>query len=536
MYRKYPVVIMTVLALFVFFGCGKSSSDKGSGATGSMAISFTDAPGDYDHVWITVTDVWIHTSDAADPGPQGGGWLKFPLIEPKTVDLLALANGGTQSIWDNIILPVGHYQQIRIVLADTNDALAASATTALNGSTLKYNNEVVINGVEYPLHIPDAQHGIRLAGSFRITVGGTLRLAIDFDANHDIVEFRKGTEYILKPRLSYFNLDNAGAIIGRISTGGTFTTTPRFVVKAEKLSDDGTRHVVRRVTVPDATGKFVLYPVSAVTTETYDIVLRGLDHQTAIIKGVPVMRGTTPTSGATDMGTIPMTPASIPDYTVDGTIASPTGAWVEFEQTLPGMNEAPYQIRFRHFNPMTGTFDSFRLSNDQIQVGTYISSGVTSSLTTTAPQEGVGGFMAIANAVLYDRSAPQPVTSGTTTVAFGNLTVQSPWTGNSVMGSIKMITPPKMNNTMDRGVLFAVHGGMIVNAISVDSQMATGGAYTIMNIPGGSPGNPLVGAFYGIEAVGWSSTDPLAKAVAIPELVDLRTGDDFADVRMKPLW
>jgi hypothetical protein len=501
-----------------------------------MAISFTDAPGDYDHVWITVTDMWIHTSTAADPGLEGGGWLKFPLAEPKTVDLIALANGSAQSIWDNIVLPVGHYQQIRIVLADTDDPLTVSATTAHDGSTLKYNNEVIIHGVEYPLHIPDAKHGIRLVGSFRVTVDGTLRLAIDFDANHDIVEFRRGTEYILKPRLSYFNLFYAGAIIGRISTGATFTTAPRFVVKAEKLKEDGTYHTVRRVTVPDATGRFVLYPVSAVSIETYDIVLQGLDYRTVIIKGVPVTRGTTPGSGATDVGTILMTPASTLDHAVNGTITSPTGAWVEFSQTLPGENEVPYEIRFMHFNPLTGSFEGLMLSNDDIQFGNYVSNGVISSLTTTTPREGAGGYAAVANAILYERSAPLLVTSGTTTVAFGNLTTEAPWTGNSVSGSITMINPNKMNNKMDRGVLFAVNGGMIVNAVAVDSQMAEGGAYSIANIPGGTPDNPFAEAFYGIEAMGWSSTDPVYKAIALPKNADLRRGDDFGDVRMKALW
>ena len=90
---------------------------------------------------------------------------------------------------------------------------------------------------------------------------------------------------------------------------------------------------------------------------------------------------------------------------------------------------------------------------------------------------------------------------------------------------------------MDTGVLFAVHRGMIVNAISVDTQMATGGAYTITNLPGGTPGDPLHRGFYGIEAVGWSESSPFwHKAFAIPKIVDLRTGNDSADMNMIPFW
>jgi hypothetical protein len=97
---------------------------------------------------------------------------------------------------------------------------------------------------------------------------------------------------------------------------------------------------------------------------------------------------------------------------------------------------------------------------------------------------------------------------------------------------------PAMNNTMDRGVLFAVHGGMIVNEINIGTsggQIASGGTYTLSNLPGGSAVTPLFGAFYGIEPLGWSSTTPSAKAFAIHRIVDLSTGDDTADFIMLPL-
>jgi hypothetical protein len=495
-----------------------------------MAVSLVDAPGDFDSVWITVKDIWIHSSDAADPRPGVAGWHKYPLAAPRTIDLMTLTNGNAQSIWDSISLPIGTYQQIRLVLADTDGALADSATAA----GLKYNNEVVTGGAEYPLHIPDARHGIRLAGTFTITEGATLKLAIDFDAGEDIVEFRKGTEYILKPRLEYFDLDHVGAIVGKLATSGTFTTAPRFVIKAERLTTNGTStfHFVRRWTVPKPDGSFILYPVSTLVTTAWDVVIRGLEHQTMIIKGVPITSGATPASGATDLGTITMTAAARPDFTVDGTITSPTGAWVNFYQKLPGADEYPYEIRFRHFNPLLGEFRGFKLSSDPLQVATY-TTGIL-SFTTATPIQGAGGYHAVAGAILYRPSVSMPVTSATTTVAFSSdLVVNTPWTGNSVSGSTTMQNPT-MNNKMDQGVLFAAHGGMIVHAIQVDRQMATGGAYTITNLPGGSPGNLLPSAFYGIEAVGWSTTNPLMKAVAVPQVVDLRNGNDTADLNMLP--
>ncbi len=528
----------------LFFGmltllssCGGSSSGGGTAAQqGAVNLSLVDAPGDFDHVYVTARDVWFHTSDVADP--RATGWVKFPLTTPVTIDLLALANGDMEPIWENIQLPVGTYKQIRIFLEPT---YPNSANPAPSGHS--YFNEVVTGSTTFPLYIPDADHGIKLVGAFAVKTGATLKLAVDFDAGEDIVELHNGIDYVLKPRLKCFDLDHAGAIIGKLASGGTFTTAPHFVIKAERLDSTGTNtyHVVRRWTVPRADGSFTLYPVSTRVTSTWDVVVRGLNYKTVIIKGVPLTNGSTPIIGATDLGTIQVSPvaATSQDYPVAGTITAPTGAWVQFYQTLPGTNEYPYEIRFRHFNPLWGGFNqTFMLNNDQIQTGHYISNSIISALTTTTPVEGIGGYQAIASAILFDRSSAVPVSSATTTVEFDTpLTVSSPYSSNSVTGMIVMNNPVKMMNKMDRGLLFAVNGGMIVNSIDISSSMMAGGPYTISDLPGGSPTTPLYGAFYGIDAVGWSSSNPLLyKAIAIPQIVDLRTGNDTVNMTMLPLW
>jgi hypothetical protein len=521
MHRRYLEVFMLILSLLTLFACGGGGG--GAPATGGATVSLTDAPGDYDHVYVTVRDIWFHSSDAA--GPDDGGWRKYPLAAPVTVDLLTLSNGVVGSpIWGDIILPVGNYQQIRLVLAGTEDALTDSAKTAKTGASLQYNNEVMIGANEYPLRVPVARHGIRLTGSFKITNGGKLRLAIDFDAGHDVVDIlRNGVpEYILKPRLTYCDLDDAGAIIGSIDpiSAATNTTSSHFVIKAEQVNDplNPQYHVVKRWTsVHPTTGKFVLYPLKP---GTYDIVLRGIGHQTVIIKGVPAAKGTTPASGATVVPMITMA-ASSGDYPVNGTIPSPTGAWVNFYQTIQD-GSVPYEIRFRHVNPITGQFTSFKLSSDQLQVASYGTGTLISAPTGTMPVGGNGTFTAIADAILYDRSASQPVSSGTTTVSFTTpLTPTAPAVSRSIGGAISL---PSMGMGMSKGILFTVHGGMIVNTISVDSQMmSNGGLYTMANLPGGSLSNPLPGAFYGVEALGWSST---SLGIGIPRVADLRTGDD----------
>jgi hypothetical protein len=534
-YARYCALFLSMMIIISLQACG---GDGGNETTGTVEVSLTDAPGEFEGVFVTIKAIGFHRSDAADP--RTGDWLKHTLATPVKVDLLNLSNGNMQTLWSSIPLPAGTYRQIRLFLEPT------FVTASPAGP---YRNYVVIGGNDHPLHIPAVDHGIKLAGTFVVMTGNRLRLAIDFDAGHDIVEFREGSDYVLKPRLSCYDLDHAGAIIGKLATGPTFTNSG-LVIKAERLAtaqeilDSGgtsTYHVVRRWTIPRSDGSFVLYPVSTRVTSTWDVVIRGLDTKTVIVRGVPITKGSTPSNGAADLGTISTSPASANDYPVAGTIQSPTGAWVQFYQTLQGAGEYPYEIRFRHFNPLWGGFrQHFLLNNDQVQVGTFVSSGVVSALTETTPAEGVGGYLAVAGAVLFKPSTPLPVSSSTGTVQFANLTVKSPYQENSVSGSVVMTSPAKMNGTMDNGLLFAVHGGMIVNSINIGTtaigslapggQIVSGGAYSISSLPGGFPG-----AFYGIDAVGWSNS-LLYGAIAFPQLVDLRTGNDSADMNMLPLW
>lgn len=524
MYRRYLVLIAAVF--FLIQGCSSDTNSSGSAATGAVSVSLTDAPSfGYDHVWVTVRDLWFHASDTAEP--EHTGWVKFPLSSPVTLDLLELGNGAISvPVWDNIAVPEGEYTQIRVFLARTEAPLTASATA--NG--LSFNNQVDVtnDNSAHPLRVPDAGRGIMLTGQFSVKKNEKLKIAIDFDAGHDVVKIEHdgSTEYILKPRLAYFDLLNAGAIVGSIDSQATGSNpSAQFVIKAEQSipTPDGKGvHVVRRVTVlaPDQSGRFVLFPL---LPGTYDVVIRGINYGTVIIRNVPVFKDSKPDVNATVIPQVTMTPAITPDHPLDVTIQSPTGAWAHFLQTLPD-ESAPYEIRFRHFNPLTGRILGFPLSSDPLRVGTYAGS-TPISFSTVSPVNGNGSYTAVAGAPLHDLELSEDlITTGTTTLTFGTLGVVAPLAARTVTGSI-IVPQTFAPGFLDRGVLFACHGGMIVNAINVDTQMASGGTYSISNLPGGTPMLPLPRAFYAIEAIGWSSSNPSNRAIAMPRFVDLRIAD-----------
>jgi hypothetical protein len=72
----------------------------------------TDAPAcGYDHVYVTVNKIRVHQSASADGAAAGWSELSIPV---QRNDLLSLNNGVLQDLGS---LPVGTYQQVRLVLA-----------------------------------------------------------------------------------------------------------------------------------------------------------------------------------------------------------------------------------------------------------------------------------------------------------------------------------------------------------------------------------------------------------------------------------
>ncbi len=155
MYRV--VFAVSCLALFIAAilaaGCGSSSN------TTQMAIvnlRLSDPPtcaapsGPYSHVFVTVTDVKIHTSDNA--GANDSGFIDLtPNLKnnPQQVDLLAQASTECflATLGSTIQIPAGTFQQIRVFLAPdgtsiTNNQCASAPGNVANCVVLTSNGIV----------------------------------------------------------------------------------------------------------------------------------------------------------------------------------------------------------------------------------------------------------------------------------------------------------------------------------------------------------------------------------------------------------
>lgn len=548
MHRRSWLWLFVVPVLFLLAACGGSGSSSTSD-TGSVRMALTDSPAGggmeetFDNVVITVTDIWFHMDNTV-ADPADGGWLKYHLASPAAVDLAHLTDGALFQVLDQT-LPTGTYRQIRILLASTEDNVVTDNTV------YRYNNEVVWdnNGtpVTSPLRIPDVSHGIALYGTFIVSDTTPLHLAIDFNISNDVVRYtrhRNGAdedEFLLKPRLRYFDLDNVGIITGQLSYDDS--TRHYFVIKAEQRDAGDSVYTVKRLTGMKADNTFAL---SFLRPGAYDIMIRGRDTETVIIRGVTVTRGqSTPILAG---GTIPVRTGTF--HSAD-TSVSPTGAWVNFYQTLDTSAtgtamEYPYEIRYRHLDPYTGHFHNpIPLSNGPVHFGTY-NSGNAVTFQPVTPTEGLSGFHAIADAIDFQRSAPVLFDNTTAGPVFSSrLSVGAGFSSFTASGSIfirgRWNTGWSGMTTLDNVVIFVTHGGMLVDtffatppAMSWMTGSQTGNTYTTGALPGGFPG-----AFYGVDGFGWGFGPGHADLAIgmLPAIADLRTGNDnTADFRMRKIF
>jgi len=326
----------TLLVVFLAVSCGGGNSAMQSAATGMIEVSLSDPPsctpptGQFAHVFITVRSVQAHISASADDGTPGWQELAPQLAaQPMQVDLFSspqtnciLAQLGSAS------LPVGTYQQIRLILL-ANSPASGAAVPASNACTANGFNCVVLsdNSIHELKLSSEANTGLKIppgqivGGPITVGAGQSVDLNIDFNACASIVREGNGT-FRLKPALTAGQVSpNNSGIGGQVIDAVTKSPVSGNVLVAIEQPDGNGVDRILMETTASANGSFRFCPLP---TGTFDIVAvavgpNNLPYNATAVVNVP---------NGTNLGAIPLAPetgATAP-ATLEGFVTATTGA------------------------------------------------------------------------------------------------------------------------------------------------------------------------------------------------------------------
>jgi hypothetical protein len=298
--------------LVLLIACSGGSKSQ----TAFVNTSVSDPPtcsapsGPYSHVFVTVTDVKIHTS--ANAGANDSGWVDLtPNLKnnPQQVDLLAQASTECflAMLDSKTEIQAGTYQQLRIFLAPDSTSIAGNQCSSVLGNSANCVVLAANNGIQPLTLTSEVQTGLKIpsgqiaGGKFTIAPGETKDLDIDFNACASIVVTGSGS-FMLKPVLHAGEVGLSSAINGTVVDSTTVKPIVggTTVVALEQKDAGGVDRVILS-TLADANGNFALCPVP---DGTYDLVVTA-------VNGAGVFYATTVTTGvqaSTSVGNILLTP------------------------------------------------------------------------------------------------------------------------------------------------------------------------------------------------------------------------------------
>jgi hypothetical protein len=273
-----------ILAFFLMIIPLISCSGGGDGGTGTLGISLTDTPGDYDHVFVTIKEIQVKK------GSNNGeaGWLTGFTVE-QTFDLLELQNGVFADL-GLTELEAGKYNQLRLILSSEPIAPHPFANyVVIEGDQ---EEEYIIGEVgEYytiqELKVPSAlQTGIKIVQGFTIEVGGSTELILDFDANKSIVQAGNNTDWLLKPTIKVLEtvtfsvsgvvdtiVEGLSTLLNRVTVNGLSTPLNGVTVSAQVHDSTGAPYEIQgteTAVIDEIEGAYFMY--LPITQDVFNIV------------------------------------------------------------------------------------------------------------------------------------------------------------------------------------------------------------------------------------------------------------------------
>ncbi|HLJ38719.1 MAG TPA: DUF4382 domain-containing protein [Steroidobacteraceae bacterium] len=140
-------------------GCSTRSNVSAIGNTAPL----------YSHVYVTAQAVWFNGSATA--GPDDGGWTRFTLSTPVTVDLVTDSGTNFANLVTDLKLAPGSYSQVRLIPLDASAPLSASAQAL--GAQYNMEADIIDGGVtrQLPLELLNPDKGLGIPTSLTVPIG-----------------------------------------------------------------------------------------------------------------------------------------------------------------------------------------------------------------------------------------------------------------------------------------------------------------------------------------------------------------------------
>ena len=191
--KKTPLATIGLLASGL--ALGGCSDDR---ATGKLSLAITDAPVDgATAVVVQFTGVEVKPAD--------GAARAFTFDAPRQIDLLALTGTDSELLLDEVDVPAGRYNWVRLAVDADEDGVVDSYIDLDDGS-------------RHELEVPSgAETGLKLNSGFVVSAGGSASFTVDFDLRKSVHEpMDAGDSFKLRPTLRIVDNAEVGAIAGTV--------------------------------------------------------------------------------------------------------------------------------------------------------------------------------------------------------------------------------------------------------------------------------------------------------------------------------
>lgn len=259
------LVVALVIIMGIVAASGLSCGEAPETGTGTLELYLADAPIDAENVtgvYITINEIQYHVNDV---------WTTCEGFEgPKTYNLLELANGNSTLLGD-LVLPGGHYNQIRFML----DAPEMGHERSNPGCYIQFAD----NSTE-TLFVPSGNTtGYKAVGQFTVPVNGTVEVTADFDVRKSV--HVAASDYILWPTIRLIVDNEAGRISGLITNNSTYTDIIVFAYADGNWTDtEDDEPVYPASRFPNAVNSGKMcddghYTIPLLAAGTYDLAVAG---------------------------------------------------------------------------------------------------------------------------------------------------------------------------------------------------------------------------------------------------------------------